>query len=112
MSSLAAAERCAHASVTTVRLDRHPRACTYTCMATKTISIDLEAYERLRRARRTRSESFSMVIKRASWPTPPRTAGALLKAMDGAHLVEEDVLDRLEEAQSGDRPPEDPWQGA
>ncbi|NIP92834.1 MAG: hypothetical protein GWO24_04960, partial [Akkermansiaceae bacterium] len=53
-------------------------------MATKTISIDLEAYERLRRARRTRTESFSNVIKRAVWPTPPHTAEALLAAM--AHV--------------------------
>jgi predicted CopG family antitoxin len=79
-------------------------------MATKTISIDIEAYERLRRARRTRSESFSMVIKRALWPAPPRTAGALLKAFEGAPVMDEEALDRLEKAQAGDRPPEDPWQ--
>jgi len=80
-------------------------------MATKTISIDLEAYERLRRARRSRSESFSMVIKRAVWPTPPKTAGALLEALDGAPLMDEDALARLEKAQADDRPPEDPWPG-
>lgn len=78
-------------------------------MATKTISIDLEAYERLRRARRTRSESFSKVIKRATWPVPPRTAGALLKALDGAPVMDEEALDLLEKAQAGDRPPEDSW---
>ncbi|MEZ4417205.1 MAG: antitoxin VapB family protein [Gemmatimonadota bacterium] len=78
-------------------------------MATKTISIDLEAYERLRRARRTRSESFSMVIKRAMWPTPPRTARALLDALKGTPLMDEEALDRLERAQAEDRPPEDPW---
>jgi predicted CopG family antitoxin len=78
-------------------------------MATKTISIDLEAYERLRRARRARTESFSMVIKRAVWPTPPRTAGAMLKSLEGASVLGEDVLERLEEAHTADRPPEDPW---
>lgn len=78
-------------------------------MATKTISIDLEAYERLRQARRTRSESFSMVIKRAHWPAPPRTAGAFLKALEGAPVLGEEVLDRLDKGQSGDLPPEDPW---
>ncbi|OGV73417.1 MAG: hypothetical protein A3K19_10960 [Lentisphaerae bacterium RIFOXYB12_FULL_65_16] len=36
-------------------------------MATKTISIDLEAYERLRRARMG-DESFSRVIKRVVRP--------------------------------------------
>jgi predicted CopG family antitoxin len=80
-------------------------------MATKTISIDLDAYERLRRARRSRSESFSMVIKRAVWPAPPRTAGALLKASADTVVMDEDVLDRLETIQRGDEPPENPWQG-
>ncbi|GMV04998.1 MAG: hypothetical protein AMXMBFR53_12780 [Gemmatimonadota bacterium] len=80
-------------------------------MATKTISIDLEAYERLRRARRTRTESFSMVIKRATWPVPGRTAGALLEAFVGTGVMDEETLDRLEEAQGADRPPEDPWRG-
>lgn len=79
-------------------------------MATKTISIDLEAYEKLRRARRERSESFSMVIKRAVWPTPPRTAGALLDFLEGTPVLSEEALNRLEDAQVADRPPEDPWQ--
>lgn len=81
-------------------------------MATKTISIDIEAYERLRRARRQRSESFSMVIKRAVWPTPPRTAGALLDSLDGAPVLNEDVLKRLEEAHAADTPPKDPWRAS
>jgi len=78
-------------------------------MATKTISIDLEAYERLRRARRTRTESFSKVIKRAVWPPPPHTAAALLKALEAAPLMDQEALDHLEKAQRTDRPPEDPW---
>jgi hypothetical protein len=78
-------------------------------MATKTISIDMEAYERLRRARRTRTESFSKVIKRAVWPAPARTAGGLLAALEGAPLMEDEALDRLAAAQAADRPPVDPW---
>ena len=78
-------------------------------MATKTISLDLEAYERLRRARRLPNESFSKVIKRAEWPVPPRTAGALLKAMAKVPPVESEVIDWLDAAQAVDRPPEDPW---
>lgn len=78
-------------------------------MATKTISIDLEAYERLRRARRMPTESFSKVIKRAQWPVQPRTAGALLSAMGKIAPVDKEIIDRLDAAQGLDRPPEDPW---
>jgi predicted CopG family antitoxin len=78
-------------------------------MATKTISVDLEAYERLRRARRSRNESFSMVIKRAVWPPPPHTASRLLEVLAGLPPVTERVLERLDRAQRDDRPPEDPW---
>ena len=53
-----------------------------TYMATKTISIDLQAYERLRNARLTPDESFSKVIKRAVWPPAPRTAAAMLAALE------------------------------
>jgi len=83
----------------------------HTCMATKTISIDLEAYEKLRRARRHQKESFSKVIKRARWPTPPRTAGALLAALERVPLMDSQDLDRLDEAQKADAPPGDAWQG-
>jgi hypothetical protein len=78
-------------------------------MASKTISIDLEAYERLRRARQARDESFSMVIKRAIWPDPPRTAAALLDALAALPPVPEAVLACLEQAQREDAAPEDPW---
>lgn len=78
-------------------------------MATKTISIDLEAYERLRRARRTPDESFSRVIKRAYWPGRRHTAQRLLDALDEAPLADPKVLERLDAAQRADAPPEDPW---
>lgn len=77
-------------------------------MTNKRISIDVEAYEMLRRARRAPSESFSMVIKRAAWPTPPRTAGALLESLKRAPVLGEEILGRLEEAQGSDSPPADP----
>lgn len=81
------------------------------CMTTKTISLKLEAWERLRRARRTPSESFSEVVMRAQWPEVGVTAGELLAVYEssGAHLSEE-ALDRIEEADTGDQPPEDKWE--
>lgn len=82
----------------------------YTCtMATKTISIDLEAYERLREARRSPNESFSQVIKRAHWRNEVPTAAALLDALAQLPTVGDDVLERLDQVQRTDAPPEDQW---
>ncbi|EUA11248.1 hypothetical protein I546_3204 [Mycobacterium kansasii 732] len=78
-------------------------------MATKTISIDLDAYERLRAARRSPNESFSQVIKRAHWRNEMPTAAALLDALAELPTVTGDVLMRLDDAQHADAPPEDPW---
>jgi predicted CopG family antitoxin len=85
----------------------------YPCiMATKTISIDLEAYERLRAARRSPSESFSQVIKRAYWREEAPTAVGLLDALADLPAMDEDVLARLDEAQCADAPPEDRWRSS
>ncbi|WP_244975093.1 antitoxin VapB family protein [Mycobacterium heckeshornense] len=76
-----------------------------TCsVPTKTISIDLEAYERLRAARRSPKESFSRVIKRAHWRNEARTAAALLDALAELPTVGGDVITRLDEAQRADTP--------
>lgn len=86
--------------------------CMHVCMATKTISIDLDAYERLRRARRSPEESFSQVIKRAQWPDDSRSAASLLEALDTVPVADSATLDRLEAAQKADNPPEDLWRSA
>ena len=81
-------------------------------MATKTISLRLEAYERLKQARKSPRESFSDVVMRAEWPQAGVTAGELLALYErrGAYLSEES-LDRIDEAKAADRPPEDKWSG-
>ncbi|MCH7227652.1 antitoxin VapB family protein [Haloferula sp. A504] len=78
-------------------------------MATKTISIDLEAYERLSGARREPKESFSQVIKRAEWGEQGKTCGALLASLSKIPVVDDEVLERLERAQAEDAAPDDAW---
>ena len=78
-------------------------------MPTKTISLDLDAYKRLVRARRRPNESFSQVVKRAVWTDSAKTASALAEASMEWPNVDEKTLRRLDAAQERDRPPEDKW---
>lgn len=78
-------------------------------MATKTISIDLVAYEKLNAARLGPRDSFSQVIRRAHWDQTPKTCSALLSALQGMPVAEEEVIQRLDSAQQQDLPPDDPW---
>jgi predicted CopG family antitoxin len=81
-----------------------------TRMSTKTISLKLEAYERLRRARRHPAESFSEVILRAVWPGQTLTGAELLELIrKRGPSFGEAGLARIEAAKRGDRPPEDKW---
>lgn len=79
-------------------------------MATKTISLRIEAWERLRRARRSPDESFSEVVLRAEWPDRGMTARELraVYQREGAQLSR-DALDRIEEAVGTDEIPRDKW---
>jgi hypothetical protein len=79
-------------------------------MPTKTISLKIEAYERLKAAKRYESESFSDVVLRATWPEQAITAGEWLsrcRERGPTFLVEE--LDKIDELKESDRPPVDKW---
>lgn len=78
-------------------------------MATKTITIDMVAYDRLVRARLRPDESFSQVVRRGRWERPKSTGAALLAALNAAPPLEDAVLERLDEAQRADLPPGDAW---
>ncbi len=83
------------------------------CMPTKTISLRLEAYEKLRRARRFPGESFSEVVLRASWPGATLTGAELLERYrEHGPFFSDEALDRIERVKAEDRPPEDKWQQA
>lgn len=71
-------------------------------MATKTVSLELDAYEKLKRAKRTPRESFSSVVRRARWSDEPATGKEVLEAvreLRRSHpesLLAEDALDEIE----------------
>jgi hypothetical protein len=76
----------------------------------KTISLKVDAYERLRRAKRFPSESFSEVVMRASWPEDTLSARELVAvSRSRRRLFSERALERIEAAKRGDAAPEDKW---
>ncbi len=78
-------------------------------MATKTISLELDAYERLQGAKRA-GESFSDVVRRARFVEEAPT-GEELRAYyrAGGGRVAERYLAAVEAAAANDVPPDDPW---
>jgi hypothetical protein len=79
-------------------------------MATKTISLRLDAYERLRQARRRPDESFTEVVLRAEWPDRGLTARELRARYEAeGPLFAKAALERIQEADRADRFPADKW---
>ena len=72
-------------------------------MATKTITLELDAYEKLRRAKRSERESFSEVVRRARWDEAASTGASILAQLAELHAKEPSVflgdaaLDLIEE---------------
>ena len=78
-------------------------------MATKTVTIDLDAYERLRCALQSPDDSFSKVIKRAIRSHEPRTAAGMLAALERLPILSEATLDGLDVTELTDTAPDNPW---
>ena len=90
-------------------LDTHARSCIHLTVATKTITLEIDAYERLKRAKRTPRESFSEVVRRLPMPAGAITAGQLLNLARerGAILTEADAQ-AIDELNLADQPPDIP----
>jgi len=50
-------------------------------MAIKSISLEIDAYEKLRRAKQGPRESFSSVVRRGRWDDAPSTGPGLLEEL-------------------------------
>ena len=78
-------------------------------MLTKTITLELDAYEKLRLAKRG-GESFTEVVRRAVLVDAPLTATALRNHFqNGGSGVSETYLAAVEEAAKHDPIPDNPW---
>lgn len=70
-------------------------------MAIKTISLEIDAYDKLKQAKRSDRESSSSVVRRARWDDGTPTAGEILEKLRtvvGAHpeiLLPDPDLDRV-----------------
>ena len=80
------------------------------CMSTKTVSLKVEAYDRLRAARRYPGESFSEVVLRAAWPEDTASAGEFLRLLRrGSVGLASEELGRIEAMKRADQPAADKW---
>ena len=72
-------------------------------MATKTITLELDAYEKLRKAKRSERESFSSVVRRARFEEAPATGPeilAQLRQLRVSHprsFLSDEILDGIAE---------------
>ena len=64
------------------RFDRHASLCIDLCMSFKTISLSEDAYRILKKAKRSQRESFTEVVRRATWDEPAETLGEALDLLE------------------------------
>lgn len=76
-----------------------------TNMPTKTISLELDAYEKLWRAKRFPRESFSEVVRRVEIPEPGARGRDLLTR---EVFLEESDFDAIDSLNANDPPPDIP----
>ncbi len=79
------------------------------CITTKTITLEIDAYEKLRLAKDA-GESFSAAVRRVRFGNEPlRGADLLAYLRTGGSGIGEDYLKAVEDAMAKDSPPDDPW---
>lgn len=78
-------------------------------MGTKTITLEIDAYEKLLHAKRG-GESFTEVVRRAVWVNPPLTGATLRDYLrNGGCGISEKYLEAVESAAAHDPIPDNSW---
>lgn len=78
-------------------------------MATKTITLEIEAYNKLVEARLSPKESFSKVVYRAHWPNNGITGMQLMHHIKSFKKLGKSDLAILEDIQMNDKPAKSKW---